>query len=71
MFAVFLIFQLIIIIVFPLALKKKGQTGDNGVKNVEVMVALKYLRNFWITIEMPLINCETNLIATWYENCVM
>ena len=56
---------------YPLALKKKVQTGDNGVKNVEVMVALKYLRNFWITIEMPLINCETNLIATWYENCVI
>ena len=56
---------------YPLALKKKGQTGDNGVKNVEVMVALKYLRNFWITIEMPSINCETNLIATWYENCVI
>ena len=52
MFAALLILQLIII-VFRLDLKKKGQTGDNGIKNVKVMVALKYLSNFWITIEMP------------------
>ena len=41
-----------------------GQTGDNGTKNVEIMVALKYLSNFWRTLEMPLINCEINLIFT-------
>ena len=34
------------------------QTGDNGTKNVEIMVPLKYLSNFWRTLEMPLINCE-------------
>ena len=31
-------------------------------KDVEVTVPLKYLRNFWRTLEMPLINCEVNLI---------
>ena len=31
-------------------------TGDNGTKNVEIMVALKYLSNFWRTLEMPLLN---------------
>ena len=35
------------------------------------MVPLKYLRNFWRTLEMPLINCEVNLILTWSENCVI
>ena len=29
------------------------------------MVPLKYLSNFWRTIEMPFINCEVNLILTW------
>ena len=34
-------------------------------KNVEIAVPLKYLSNFWRTLEMPLINCEINLILTW------
>ena len=29
------------------------------------MVTLKYLNNFWRTNEMPLINCEVNLILAW------
>ena len=35
------------------------------------MVLLKYLSNFWRTLEMTLINCEVNLILTWSENCVI
>ena len=35
------------------------------------MAALKYLSNFWRTLEMPLIYCETNLILTWSANCVI
>ena len=35
------------------------------------MVALKYLSNFWKTHEMPLINCDVNLILTWSSTCVM
>ena len=34
------------------------------------MVPLKYLRNFWRTLEIPLINCEVELILTWSENSV-
>ena len=32
---------------------------------------LKHLSNFWKTLDMPLINCEINLILTWSENCVL
>ena len=32
-------------------------------------VPLKYLRNFWRTLEMLLINCEINLILNWYARC--
>ena len=35
------------------------------------MVPLKYLSNFWRTLEMPLIKCEVNLILTWSSTCVI
>ena len=35
------------------------------------MVPLKYLRNFWRTLEMPLINCEVELILDWSANYVI
>ena len=35
------------------------------------MVPLKYLSNIWRTLEMPLINCEVNLILTWSSACVL
>ena len=56
---------------FNFKAKITGQTGDNGTKNVEIMVPLKYLSNFWRTLEMSLINCEVNLILTWSSICVL
>ena len=35
------------------------------------MVPLKYLSNFWRTLEMTLINCEVNNVLTWSSNCVL
>ena len=35
------------------------------------MVLLKYLSNFWRNLEMPLINCEVNLILTWSSTCII
>ena len=32
---------------------------------------LKHLSNFWRTLDIPLINCEINLILTCSENCVL
>ena len=56
---------------FNFIVKMTGQTGDDGSKNVEIIVPLKYLSNFWGTLEMPLINCEIKLTLTWYSNCVI
>ena len=43
--------------------KITDQTDDDGeIDNVQIMVPLKYLSNFWRTLEMRLINCEVNLI---------
>ena len=35
------------------------------------MVPLKYLGNFWRSLEIPLINCEVNLILTWLSTCAI
>ena len=56
---------------FNFKVKFTGQTGTNGRKDVEIMVPLKYLGNFWRTLEMPLINCKVNLILTWSSTCVL
>ena len=50
---------------FKSKIKITGKTlDDDNEKDVEIMVPLKYLSNFWRTLEMPLINCEINLILT-------
>ena len=54
---------------FELLKSKTKITGKNpgagNTRDVEIIVPLKYLRNFWRTFKMPLINCEVNLILTW------
>ena len=45
--------------------------ADGNTKDVEIIVPLKYLSNFWRTLEMPLINCEVNLILIWSKDCVI
>ena len=56
---------------FNFKTKITRQTNDNGVINVEIMVPIKYFSKFWRTPEMPLINCEVNLILTWSAECVI
>ena len=56
---------------FNFKTKITGQTNDDGIINVEIMVPLKYLSNFWRTLEMRLINCEVELILNWSANCVI
>ena len=57
---------------FKAKIKIAGKTPNNdNEKDVEIMVPLKYLSNFWRTLEMPLIICEVNLILTWSSTCVI
>ena len=57
---------------FQFKVKITGKTpNDDNEKDVEIMVPLKYLRNFWRTLELPLINCEVSLILTWSSTCVI
>ena len=39
--------------------------------NVKVVVPLKYLSNFFRSLEMSLINCEIKLNLTWKKECVL
>ena len=45
--------------------------NKSGKKEVEIAVPLKYLSNFWRTLDMPLINCEVSLILTWFRECII
>ena len=40
-------------------------------KNLEIAVPLKYLSNFWRSLDMLLISCEVSLTLIWSENCVL
>ena len=52
-----------------------GDTVADGAnhknENVKLAVPLKYLNNFWRSLEMPLINCKIEPSLNWYENCIL
>ena len=49
-----------------------GTIPNGGRKNgVKIAVPLKYLSNFWRSLEIPLINCKVELSLKWYENCIL
>ena len=57
---------------FKCKVKITGKSpNDDNEKDVEIIVPLKYLSNFWRTLELSLINCEVNLILTWSSTCVI
>ena len=52
-----------------------AQTNPNhdngGLKNATLAVSLKYLSNFWRSLETPLINCKVELKLKWTKYCVL
>ena len=52
---------------FNFKTKITGQPNNNGRIDVEIMVPLKYLNNFWRTLEVPLVE----LILKWSAGCVI
>ena len=49
-----------------------GSTEYNGRTNgVKIAVSLKYLSNFWRSLEMPLINCKAEISLKWYERWLL
>ena len=45
--------------------------GNIAKRSVKVVVPLKYLSNFFRSLEMPLINCKIKLNLTWKKECVL
>ena len=43
----------------------------NEKDDVEIAIPLKYLGNFWRSLDIPLINCKITLILSWYKECVL
>ena len=57
---------------FKFKIKITGGTPVAGnIEDHKTVVPLKYLSTFWRTLEMPLINCEINLLLTCSANCVI
>ena len=49
-----------------------GVTNNNLIKNdVKIVIPLKHLSNFWEILNIPLTNCEVELILTWFKKCVL
>ena len=49
----------------------KSNPLGNEVNNVKIAVPLKYLSNFFRSLEMPLVNCKIHLELNWTKNCVL
>ena len=51
--------------------KLMSGTDDNNVNNVKLVVPLKYISNFFRSLEMPLVNCKIDLELTWHKDCMI
>ena len=49
----------------------KTPQDNDSLTNAEVVIPLKYLSNLWRNLDIPLINCEVEIILTWSKNCVL
>ena len=51
---------------------ENGMTHNYLTKNdAKIVIPFKYLSNFWRNLNIPLINCEVELILTWFKNFVL
>ena len=46
-------------------------TDNNNVNNVKLVVPLKYVSNFFRSLEMPLVNCKIDLELIWHKDCMI
>ena len=62
-------------ILFLLILIIAGEAGCDankvGKNETEVVIPLKHLSNFWRSLNIPLTNCEVELILNWSKNYVL
>ena len=56
------------------ALVEKTSNHNHGkisLKDTKIVVPLKYLSNFWRSLELPLINLKVHLELNWIEDCTL
>ena len=46
-------------------------SNNNNILDAEVVVPLKYLSNVWISLDLPLINCEIELDMSWSKEGII
>ena len=56
---------------YKTSITRKTPENNDSLTNVKLIIPLKYLSNFWRSLNIPLINCEVELILTWSKNCVL
>ena len=53
------------------AAQPSPNTANRILKNAKIVVPLKYLSNFWRSLDMLLINCKVELKLRWSKHCVL
>ena len=56
---------------YKTSLTRKTPEINDSLTNVKCIIPLKYLSNFWRSLNIPLINCEVELILIWSKNFVL
>ena len=56
---------------FKISIVGKTPQDNDSLKNVEVVIPLKYLSNFRRNLDILLINCGVEIILSWSKNCVL
>ena len=57
---------------FEYKTKLMGSTqNSNNMLDAEVVVLLKYLSNFWRSLDLAFINCEIELDLSWSKECII
>ena len=49
----------------------KALQNKNSLKNAKVFIPLKHSSDFWRNLDIPLINCEVELVLTWSKYWVL
>ena len=56
---------------YKISIIGKTPEDNDSLADAKVVIPLKHLSNFWKCLDIPLINCEVELILTRSKNCVL
>ena len=44
---------------------------NNNILDAKVVLPLKYVKSFWRSLDLPLINCEIEIDLSWSKECII